>query len=174
MQETQVWSLDWEDPLEKEMASHSGILAWRNPMDRGAWWAAVRGVTESWTQLCHYTTIIGTIGTIIILFWRLEVQDQCCIFLCRFPSGLHSEVWNQGHLDVVCAPPLQGEPHPGPSGHWGSGRCGEGKAGNLLYSWHSTYKFNFSPQFNFYNIFLYTANPVINNEVKFSFLEFSL
>ena len=96
------------------------------------------------------------------------------LFLCRFPSGLHSEVWNQGHLDVVCAPPLQGETHPGPSGHWGSGWCGEGKAGNLLYSWHSTYKFNFSPQFNFYNIFLYTANPVINNEVKFSFLEFSL
>ena len=43
MQETQVRSLDWEDPLEKEMASHSSILAWGNPMDRGAWWAAVRG-----------------------------------------------------------------------------------------------------------------------------------
>ena len=27
--ETQVWSLDWEDPLEKEMAVHSSILAWR-------------------------------------------------------------------------------------------------------------------------------------------------
>ena len=68
MQETWVRSLGWEDPLEKEMAPHSSTLAWRNPMDRGAWWAAVRGVTESWTQLCHYTTIIGTIGTIIILF----------------------------------------------------------------------------------------------------------
>ena len=31
MQETQVWSLGWEDPLEKEMATHSSILAWRNP-----------------------------------------------------------------------------------------------------------------------------------------------
>ena len=29
MQETQVQSLDWEDPLEKEMATHSNILAWR-------------------------------------------------------------------------------------------------------------------------------------------------
>ena len=28
MQGTRVWSLDWEDPLEKEMATHSGILAW--------------------------------------------------------------------------------------------------------------------------------------------------
>ena len=31
MQETQVQSLGWEDPLEKEMATHSGILAWRIP-----------------------------------------------------------------------------------------------------------------------------------------------
>ena len=30
-QETQVQSLDLEDPLEKEMATHSSILAWRNP-----------------------------------------------------------------------------------------------------------------------------------------------
>ena len=29
MQETQVRSLGWEDPLEKEMASHSSILAWK-------------------------------------------------------------------------------------------------------------------------------------------------
>ena len=31
MQETQVWSLDLEDPLEKEMATHSSILAWKIP-----------------------------------------------------------------------------------------------------------------------------------------------
>ena len=31
MQETWVQSLGWEDPLEKEMATHSSILAWRNP-----------------------------------------------------------------------------------------------------------------------------------------------
>ena len=31
MQETQVQSLDWEDSLEKEMATHSSILAWRIP-----------------------------------------------------------------------------------------------------------------------------------------------
>ena len=39
MQETQVPSLGGEDPLEKEMATHSSILAWGNPMDRGAWQA---------------------------------------------------------------------------------------------------------------------------------------
>ena len=31
MWETQVWTLDWEDPLEKGMATHSSILAWRIP-----------------------------------------------------------------------------------------------------------------------------------------------
>ena len=31
VQETQVWSLGWEDPLEKGMATHSSILAWRIP-----------------------------------------------------------------------------------------------------------------------------------------------
>ena len=31
LQETQVQSLGWEDPLEKEMATHSSVLAWRIP-----------------------------------------------------------------------------------------------------------------------------------------------
>ena len=35
-----------EDPLEKEMATHSSILAWRIPMDGGAWQAIVDGVEE--------------------------------------------------------------------------------------------------------------------------------
>ena len=37
MQETQVQSLSQEDPLEKAMATHSRILGWRIPMDRGGW-----------------------------------------------------------------------------------------------------------------------------------------
>ena len=46
MQETWVRSLGWDDPLEKEMATHSSTLAWRIPMDGGAWRAAVPGVAE--------------------------------------------------------------------------------------------------------------------------------
>ena len=41
MQETCLRSLDREDPLEKGMATHSSILAWRIPMDRGACRATV-------------------------------------------------------------------------------------------------------------------------------------
>ena len=41
--ETWVRSLGWEDPLEEGMATHSRIPAWRTPMNRGAWRAAVHG-----------------------------------------------------------------------------------------------------------------------------------
>ena len=41
-----VRSLGREDALEKEMATHSSISCLENPMDRGAWWAIVYGVTE--------------------------------------------------------------------------------------------------------------------------------
>ena len=46
--------------LEKEMATHSSILAWRNPTDRGAWWATVHGVAKSQTglsDLAHRETL---------------------------------------------------------------------------------------------------------------------
>ena len=46
MQEMRVRSLGGEHPLEKGMATHSSILAWGNPMDRGAWRATVHGVTR--------------------------------------------------------------------------------------------------------------------------------
>ena len=49
MWETWVRSLGWEDPLEEGMATHSSILAWRIPMGRGAWGAAVHGVAKSQT-----------------------------------------------------------------------------------------------------------------------------
>ena len=47
MQETWVQSLGREDLLEKGKATHSSILAWRIPMDRGAWRVTVHGVAES-------------------------------------------------------------------------------------------------------------------------------
>ena len=47
----QVPSLGWEDPLEEGTTTHSSTLAWRIPIDRGAWQAIVHGVTKSQTQL---------------------------------------------------------------------------------------------------------------------------
>ena len=53
MQETQVRSLGWKDPLQEGMATHSNILAWRIPMDRGPWQATVQGVAKSRTGLSN-------------------------------------------------------------------------------------------------------------------------
>ena len=50
-QETWVRSLGWEDPLEESTTTHSSILFWRIPMDRGAWQATVHGVRKSQTRL---------------------------------------------------------------------------------------------------------------------------
>ena len=47
MQETQIRSLGQEDPPEKGMGTHSSILTWENPTDRGGWWATVSGIAES-------------------------------------------------------------------------------------------------------------------------------
>ena len=47
MQKTLVRSLGWKEPLEEGMATHSSILAWRIPMDRGAWRVVVHGVANS-------------------------------------------------------------------------------------------------------------------------------
>ena len=51
MLETWVQSLDWEEPLEEGMATHSSILSWKIAMDRGSGWATVHGITKSQTQL---------------------------------------------------------------------------------------------------------------------------
>ena len=47
MWETWVRSLGWKDPMEEGMATHSRILAWWIPMDRGAWQATVHEVVNS-------------------------------------------------------------------------------------------------------------------------------
>ena len=57
MQETQVHPLGREDHLEKGMATHSSILAWRIPMDRGAWRATVHGsrrARQDWATTLTY------------------------------------------------------------------------------------------------------------------------
>ena len=52
VQETQVQSLGWEDPLEKEMAPQSSILAWEIPWTV-EWQATVHGAAKSRTRLSN-------------------------------------------------------------------------------------------------------------------------
>ena len=60
MRETRVRSLSWEDPLEKEMATHSSILIWEIPWTGGAWQATVHGITnlDMSEQLSYYHPVI--------------------------------------------------------------------------------------------------------------------
>ena len=53
IQKTWSGSLNWEDSLEEGMATHSSMLAWRIPMDRGDLLVTVHGVAKSWTQLSN-------------------------------------------------------------------------------------------------------------------------
>ena len=55
VQETRVRFLGWEDPLEKEMATHSSILAWKISWTEGCspWGRKESGTTEQLTQLLH-------------------------------------------------------------------------------------------------------------------------
>ena len=95
MQETQVWSLGQEDPLGKEMVTHSSILAWRiNPLDRGAWWAIVHRVAKSWTRLSDYPTLTESLCCIpeadttlqinYTSIWKKKILTE--FFLCPYCS----------------------------------------------------------------------------------------
>ena len=53
MQETWVQSLGWEDLLEKEMATHSTIRAWRIPCTEEP--VGLHGVEKNWTHLSNFT-----------------------------------------------------------------------------------------------------------------------
>ena len=55
VQETRVQSLHWEDSPGEGNANPLQCSCLENPMDRGAWWATVHGVTKSWTRLNDFT-----------------------------------------------------------------------------------------------------------------------
>ena len=73
MRETWVQFLGWEDPLEKEMATHSSTIAWKNLMDRGAWQATVHGVAKSRTRLSDFTFPSQRTNTLFFLTFYLHM-----------------------------------------------------------------------------------------------------
>ena len=62
MQETQVRSLGWEDPLEKEMAIHSSTLAWKIPWMEEPGRLQSMG-SQSWTRLRDFTSVLLVLCT---------------------------------------------------------------------------------------------------------------
>ena len=86
-----VRSLSWEDTLEEGMAAHSSILALRIPMDRGAWWAAVRGITKCWTQVsCSDVCIFNVAGINTKTFHATKAQETNNKELLRFITSVSS------------------------------------------------------------------------------------
>ena len=93
MQETRDWYLGGDDPREKEVATHSSILAWRIPMDRGVWQATVHGVAKSQTQLSDHKQqqhIISMLWS-LLKFSEIAMKIQQPLILI---NRIHS--WEEG------------------------------------------------------------------------------
>ena len=71
MRETWVQSLGLEDPLEKEMVTHSRILAWRIQWTEEHGGATVHGVAKSWKQLSNFTSLLTSIHD----YWKNHSSD---------------------------------------------------------------------------------------------------
>ena len=75
MRETQVWSLGWEDPLEKEVATHPSTLAWRIPwMEKhgGLQSMGSQRVGHDWATSLHFTTVVQPFVSICLTYksWK--------------------------------------------------------------------------------------------------------
>ena len=96
MQKTWVRSLDSENPLEKGMATHSSILAWRIPYSEEPSRLQSMGVAKSGTWLSewhfhfheHWSAFLFLLFKKIILFYSIIGLQSCFSFRCTgFPGG---------------------------------------------------------------------------------------
>ena len=105
-QEMRVRSLGREDPLEEGMATHSSILAWRIPMDRGAWQATTHRVEKNQIRLKQLGTQVHyAFGSHFTERWMnmMEGVPRCALHPRR-----HSHL--SPHLS-----PQEPEPRPHPT-----------------------------------------------------------
>ena len=104
-QETQIPSLDQEDPLEKEMATHSSILAWKIPWAGGAWWATAHRVakeSDMTKQLnntghlnyCHHCYNVGDLPGCISF---CNISPQIMSYIISKHLQQSQEILSQAH-----------------------------------------------------------------------------
>ena len=72
MQETWVQSLSQEDHLQKEMANPLQYLCLGNPMDRGAWWVTVHGITKELDTTYMYICVCVCVCVCIYIYKERE------------------------------------------------------------------------------------------------------
>ena len=76
------------------MAPHSSTLAWKNPMDGGAWWATVHGVAKSQTRLSNFTF------TFHFPALEKEMATHSSVLAWRIPgTGELGELTSMGHTE---------------------------------------------------------------------------
>ena len=69
-------------------ATHSSILAWKIPKDRGTWWAAVHGVSKSWTRLS--TKLCGIFFFFLLMFLtQYDTKNHCWLCYQKFLRRYH-------------------------------------------------------------------------------------
>ena len=99
MQETQVWSLGREEPLKKEMATHSSILAWRIPLAEEPGRLKSRVITKNgtWLSNFHFTSFLKFTYILLKFFFHcnslsLSQWESTCMMLmkvCREKIQIH-------------------------------------------------------------------------------------
>ena len=91
MQETWVWSLGWEDPLEKEMATHSSTLAWRIPwMEEPGGLQSIDLKELDVTEQLHYQAscwLCSKYGTPTLENWKRIWCSLRALYLCISPAN---------------------------------------------------------------------------------------
>ena len=102
MWENWVKSLGWEDPLEEDMATHSSILAWRIPMNKGAWWATVHrvGKNQTWVSDWQHSTIGENSVSVIVDFSVHVFKKQIGSALLSKVPGLRCNQVPSTHEDL--------------------------------------------------------------------------
>ena len=117
MRETQVWSLGWEYPLEKEMAAHSSILAWRIPWMEETGRLYSRGlqrVGHDWAtslSLSFFLQIVDVFLQILgkqyfeFAVFLLIVNSKKVITFYRGDKTLRNDIKNKCSL-IIKGPPL--------------------------------------------------------------------
>ena len=101
MKETPILFLGWEDPLKEDMETHSSVLAWRIPMDRGFWRTTTHGALKSGRQLGtaqHSTGPILLIITlcyysVLVLIFLIFIFNWLMIALQYWFDFCHTLTW---------------------------------------------------------------------------------
>ena len=129
MQETQFWSLGWEDPLEKEMATCSRILAWKIPWTEepgGLWYMGSQRVRHDWActrKHTHTHILCVTVFTMaLVQHFALLTNDH--VGLCASQGQGIYEDSASDTKPVSLSLEKKTQPNKKSPRDWGTFRCG--------------------------------------------------